>query len=96
VSASQISQVHHPCSIYIARLALCDDATLCLSRVARNEHPLVVVDARCCRLHPSRNLEAMLRAELIDIARTNGVNDSETLRRILTDEPAAFHSAVKV
>jgi hypothetical protein len=35
-------------------------------------------------------LEAMLRAELIEIARTNGVDDSEVLRRILPNEPSGM------
>jgi hypothetical protein len=38
----------------------------------------------------------MLRAELIEIALIHGLNDSEALHRILTDEPATFHSAVNV
>jgi hypothetical protein len=40
--------------------------------------------------------DAMLRAELIEIALIHGLNDSEALHRILTDEPATFHSAVNV
>jgi hypothetical protein len=46
--------------------------------------------------HADKELKAMLRAELIDIAQANGVNDREALHRILMDEPATFHSAVNV
>ena len=65
-----VSASHHPANTAVGSLqisqefftsrvpyifALCSDATLWLSRVARDEHPLVVVDARCCWLHPSRD-----------------------------------------
>jgi len=41
-----------------------------------------------------KELEAMLLAALIEVARVNGMNDSEALHRILTDEPTTFQSAV--
>ena len=39
-------------------------------------------------------LEAMLQAELVEIARTNSVEDSETLRRILMHEPEVLPAPV--
>jgi hypothetical protein len=59
-----------------------------LERALESVHTKVVCAGPEFESHAE--LEAMLRAELIEIARTNGVDDGEVLRRMLPNEPSAW------